>query len=218
MRFIASVSFGKDSLAKTKLFKVYKHTFPNGKVYIGITSKENVNQRWLKGLGYKHCPYIFNAILKYGWDNIKHEILLENLTEQEAQQKEIELIALYKSNNKRFGYNIENGGKGEYRMTEEIKEKISNSLKGKPSWNKGKKLSAQHIENLKKSHMGKTKEKCHNAKCVLQYDTNMRLIAEYNCVINASDATRISKTLIARCARKECKYAGGFIWIYKKDI
>ena len=35
-----------------KNFIVYKHTSPNGKVYIGIT-KQNPKQRWGNGSGYR---------------------------------------------------------------------------------------------------------------------------------------------------------------------
>jgi hypothetical protein len=38
----------------------------------------------------------YNAIKKYGWENIKHEVLFEGLTKQEADKKEIELITYYK--------------------------------------------------------------------------------------------------------------------------
>ena len=59
-------------------YKVYKHTFPNGKIYIGITSKKNVKRRWGNGgSGYKDQTYMRNAINKYGWENVKHEILYE---------------------------------------------------------------------------------------------------------------------------------------------
>ena len=76
-----------------KKFMVYKHTFPNGKVYIGITSKKKPNQRWESGTGYsKNQIVMYNAIQKYGWDNIKHEILFENLSKDDACKKEIELI------------------------------------------------------------------------------------------------------------------------------
>lgn len=35
-----------------KKYFLYKHTFPNGKVYIGITSRVNPERRWLGGRGY----------------------------------------------------------------------------------------------------------------------------------------------------------------------
>lgn len=103
------------------MYCVYKHTFPNNKVYIGITSL-NPLRRWKQnGMGYKGQRFVFNAILKYGWDNIKHEILYSNLTKEEACQKEIELIAEYKSNNRKYGYNISIGGESHECTDEWIK-------------------------------------------------------------------------------------------------
>lgn len=56
------------------IFLVYKHTFKDGKVYIGIT-KNNAKTRWQNGKGYKQNIRMFKAIEKQGWDNIQHEIL-----------------------------------------------------------------------------------------------------------------------------------------------
>ena len=53
-------------------YTVYKHTSPNGKVYIGITCKPT-KARWKNGKGYKNNDYFYNAILKYGWENFSHE-------------------------------------------------------------------------------------------------------------------------------------------------
>jgi hypothetical protein len=61
-----------------KRWILYRHTSPSGKVYIGITFK-TANKRWNNGRGYSNCTYFYNAILKYGWDNIKHEILFTDL-------------------------------------------------------------------------------------------------------------------------------------------
>lgn len=66
-----------------KKYFLYKHTFPNGKVYIGITSRSDPEQRWLKGRGYQTQTLMYNAIKFYGWDNIKHEILFSNVEESE---------------------------------------------------------------------------------------------------------------------------------------
>ena len=91
------------------MYTVYKHTTPNNKVYIGITC-QTPKERWQRGKGYKSQPYFYNAIQKYGWDNIKHEILYTGLTQEEAHQKEIELIKEYQSNHHSRGYNISGGG------------------------------------------------------------------------------------------------------------
>lgn len=114
-----------------KSFKLYMHIFPNNKVYIGIT-KYKVEYRWNSGKGYQRQPYIYKAILKYGWDNIEHIVLLDGLTEKQAKQKEKEYIKFYKSNDKNYGYNLTDGGDGTVGATySQIRnEKLSNSLKG----------------------------------------------------------------------------------------
>ena len=86
-----------------KKYIVYKHIFPNNKVYIGMTSKKPI-YRWNNGKAYMNNKNIINAIKKYGWKNVKHEILYENLTKEVAEGKEIELITEYKSNNIKYGY------------------------------------------------------------------------------------------------------------------
>ena len=46
-------------------FKVYIHTSPNGKVYIGITSRD-AEKRWNNGHNYKPNKHFYSAIQKYG--------------------------------------------------------------------------------------------------------------------------------------------------------
>lgn len=92
-----------------KNYIVYKHTCPNRKIYIGITSQNPID-RWNRGHGYSANKFFWNDIVKYGWDNIKHEIVYSNLTKEEAEQKEIELIAKFKSNTINYGYNVKSGG------------------------------------------------------------------------------------------------------------
>lgn len=93
------------------LYEVYIHTCPNSKVYVGI-AKNSVRRWGCDGKNYKKHPYFYNAILKYGWDHIKHEILFTHLTFKEACVKEKELIALHKSNQHDYGYNMTAGGEG----------------------------------------------------------------------------------------------------------
>lgn len=139
-----------------KTYCVYKHTNNiNGKCYIGITSQQP-NKRWLNGYGYsKTQPKFYNAIKKYGWDNFTHEILFENLTLEEANQKEIELISLY--NTREAGYNTSTGGNGNpgHEVTTEMRQRMSLAHAGQISWTKGKPLTDEHKYNLSLAHIGK---------------------------------------------------------------
>ena len=113
-----------------KNFIVYRHLFPNKKVYIGITQQQP-EKRWKLGQGYVGQDYIYKAIQKYGWDNIKHEILFTGLNQEEAEQKERELIVQHKSTDRNYGYNIALGGNHQGKTSQETKEKISQSNQGK---------------------------------------------------------------------------------------
>lgn len=139
-----------------KTYCVYKHTNTcNDKCYIGITS-QTPNKRWLNGYGYsKTQPKFYNAIKKYGWDNFIHEILFENLTFEEANQKEIELIAFY--NSCETGYNTSTGGSGNpgHEVTNEMRQRMSIAHAGQVSWTKGKPLTDAHKQNLSLAHIGK---------------------------------------------------------------
>lgn len=73
---------------------VYIHYFPNGKYYVGISA--HLITRWeRKGRTYESNKEMFEAIQKYGWDNIRHRVVCANLTKEEALAIEKTLIRLY---------------------------------------------------------------------------------------------------------------------------
>lgn len=132
-------------------YTVYIHTNKiNGKKYIGITGIKP-EKRWKNGKGYHSSSnknlHFSNAINKYGWDNFEHIILYEGLTQSEACNKEIELIALYDTINPSVGYNIYKGGTCNP-MKEETKAKISKA-------NKGRKWSEESKRKFSASLLGK---------------------------------------------------------------
>lgn len=146
-----------------KTYSLYKHTFPNNKVYIGITS-QRPERRWRSGKSYLfkdkdgryQQPLMAYGILKYGWENVKHEILLETTNKEFIEQQERYYITeVYHSNNINFGYNIANGGNYKDSFSEETRKKMSEKKKGKPSWNKGKTFSEEAREHMRKAHLGK---------------------------------------------------------------
>lgn len=111
-----------------KKYCVYKHTTPSGKVYIGITGRDPY-VRWRNGTGYSGSKYFNSAIQKYGWANIKHEILMDGLTKEEACQAEKELIRKYDSTNTEKGYNRTFGGNEGMVQLPEIRKIISEKSK-----------------------------------------------------------------------------------------
>ena len=112
------------------MFTVYCHTNKiNGKKYVGIT-KQKPEIRWHSGNGYNNSEYFWRAIKKYGWRNFEHEILYENLTKEEAEKIEIQLIGEWETTNRLKGYNIANGGNHIGSVSEETKKKISKKHKG----------------------------------------------------------------------------------------
>ncbi|MBD5543720.1 MAG: hypothetical protein HDR01_05635 [Lachnospiraceae bacterium] len=83
---------------------IYKHTFPNGKVYIGMTEIPNI-RFGTDGTGYKNNVPMYEDIKKYGWNNVETEILKNGLSLEEAQQQEREFIIAYNSEDSQIGYN-----------------------------------------------------------------------------------------------------------------
>lgn len=87
------------------MYKIYKHTMPDGRCYIGQTSQDKLYRRWNYGQGYVANKPFYEDILQIGWNNIKHEILEEVATKTEAIERERYYILLYRSNEPEFGYN-----------------------------------------------------------------------------------------------------------------
>lgn len=140
------------------MYTVYRHTAPNGKVYIGITGRKP-EKRWDNGNGYKENKHFYRAILKYGWENIEHEIICQApMSAAQAGAVEKSFIALYDSTNPDKGYNHSIGGEYGFsgmHHSAEARKKMSESHKGKTSPRKGVHLSPETRRKLSESHKGK---------------------------------------------------------------
>lgn len=140
-------------------YTVYMHVLPkdisgkeNDLIYVGIT-RVNPIKRWSNGNGYVDNVRFFNAIKKYGWENFEHLILFENLSEEDAKQKEIELISKFNSTNRKFGYNVSPGGNI---ISKETALKIGKAQMGEKNHRYGKhyEFSDSHKENMSKAKLG----------------------------------------------------------------
>ena len=92
------------------MYTVYVHITPCDPVprmYLGVT-KQKPAQRWNKGEGYRHSSRFYEQVKKYGWDNIRHLIIDEGLTQEEAYEEEKDLIRRMRLTEQ--GWNIAPGG------------------------------------------------------------------------------------------------------------
>lgn len=171
---------------KDKCYTVYMHVSPSNKRYIGITRQEP-EKRWKSGNGYAGNDYFYKAIKKYGWNNFEHNILFSELTKTEAEQKEIELISHYRSDEREFGYNFDHGGNCVGSFSDEHKLKIGKAQIG---------LKAVAVD---------------------KYDRNGYYICTYSSVINAADKHSVTHTAISACCRGVLKTVAGYIWRYSGE-
>lgn len=188
-------------------YTIYKHIFPNGKVYVGITCRKP-EDRWKNGLGYKK-QYVYKAIEKYKWHNIEHKILYTGLSKKEAEKLEIELIKEYKSNDPKYGYNVDNGGNTSGTHSETTRKKLSEISKlrtGNKNPFYGKHHSKETMDKIKKA----------TSIPIIQCDTNDNPIREWESFKAVERELHLDRKTIRLCCRGQLKQCGGYHWKYKE--
>lgn len=211
-----------------KTYVVYRHIFPNGKSYIGITCVKPYYYRWRAGSSYSKQPKVYRAIRKYGWENIKHELLFENLCLADANEMEQAMIAKY--NSVENGYNVSIGGGGTYGIpcSEETKDKISRANRGKTSphgaehlrryrekygsWNKGGHLTPEQYRKI----VAERRARCNKPISAYNPITFERVL-HFECGADAARAMGVSRSNIARCAKGGRPTSAGYIWRYDNE-
>ena len=186
-----------------KLWCIYKHTLPDGRCYIGQTC--DIMARW-KPSAYKNCIKFYSAIQIYGWENFSHEVLIDNLTLEEANHLEEEYIKKY--NSIENGFNLISGGENKLH-SQETKDKMSKTRKGVPH-------SLEHCKAISKALTGlkKTPEAIRNNQ-LAQHRKPVECIETGEIYESLSDAERktgILSETISRCCRGKQKTASGLHW------
>lgn len=187
---------------------IYKLTSPSGKIYIGQST--NLESR-LKSYKTAHCKkqvHLYNAILKYGFENFKIEILYS--TEREfthlnilLDTLEIAAIKKYNSTDKTLGYNIRSGGTNG-KCSEETKQKMSISQKNRD------RSTLSEKNRIKKSAEGKK-------KTILQFDKKGNYIKTWNGAVEIVNELGLSAGNISEVCYGKRKSTGGFIFKFKED-
>lgn len=129
----------------------------NGKRYIG--QSVDIEKRWREhkselNRGYHINKHLQNSWNKYKEDNFEFTVIWE-CDESQLNTMEVDYITKLKTYDPKVGYNKTYGGEGG-RHTEETKKKLSESLKGRTSPNKGKTFSEEHKRKISENNKGKT--------------------------------------------------------------
>lgn len=173
-------------------YKVYIHqNRHNRKRYVGVTCQD-VERRWKHGQGYKGSTSFYDAIKHCGWDMFTHTIVKSGLSRKEAYKLEEELILKYRSNDRRYGYNMESGG--------EHPTKAASSCKIQGIKQRG---VAKNPESIIKMSIAKNPKKIK----IICVETN----TIYDSLTNAGKSTGINKSNISIASLKNGT-AGGFHW------
>ena len=205
---------------------IYKATnVATGEVYIGATTielEERIKDHYNKAV--KNYGHKFqNAIREYGFESFIWEQIDTGINTDELALKEKYYIQKFDSFHN--GYNSDRGGgfkKTIYQYN--LTGKLESTFQSLEEASKSSSISEESI-----SHACIGDRKTSNdfywtytstfdlkedirKKKVIQYDLDGEKINVFDSIAEASIATEINKSSIAKCCRGERKKAGNFIW------
>ena len=212
---------------------VYRHVRldKNEPFYIGIGKSDSDFNR---AYSHKNRNVYWNNIVNVTEHRV--EIMLQDITWQEACDKEIEFINLYKKNTQNGSLcNISDGGGGGYLgkevnekrklslighiVSEETRYKISLKSKGRKASEQTKiKMSLSHKKNKTGYWLESKGHKNGRAFKVYQYSLDGVLLKEWECAQYAVKFYNMNRTSITDCLNGRQKSAKGFIWTKVKTI
>lgn len=205
---------------------IYKATnVATKEVYVGATTiklEERINDHYNKSIkNYGHKFH--NAIRDYGFDNFKWEQIDTAQDANELALKESYYISKFDSIN--YGYNSNKGGGFkkliyQYNLTGELESTFQ-------SLEEASKSSSISEDSISHACIGDRKtsngfywtytstfdlKEDYRKKKVIQYNLEGEILNVFDSISEASKATEINKSSIAKCCRGERKKAGNSIW------
>lgn len=198
------------------MYSIYLHkNKTNGKCYVGLT-KISLQRRWANGSGYKRCRLFWRAIEKYGWDGFDHIVLAHAETKEDAEDLERFYIALFRSNNPEFGYNLNSGGGINREISEETRQKLTEIARKRAKDPEYKKKISESWKHRVVTE--ETKQKM--SKSITPYKRKVLCVEEgivYDSVADAARAMNIKRSGITTCCKGRTPTICGFHWVYMDE-
>lgn len=188
---------------------IYKITSPIGKSYIGQSMDIERRIRTHKNNNNKPQSDIYKAIDEYGWNNFTIEILWGTDNPERYKHINTLLDTLEKAWIKKYdtvenGYNMQSGGMGGFKLTEEAKKKIGLAHRGKT-------ISQEQRNKMVEG----SKEKL--SINVNQYSKDGTFIQSWVSLTEAGKSYGIPISNISKVCKGVNKTAGGYIWKYTEN-
>ena len=220
------------------------YCIPTCNWYVGqtIDPERRFKQHINDAINKKDNNIFHRALRKYGLENWVYCVLEDNVLKENLNLKEIEWIEYYDSFYN--GYNLTTGGDTNYIVSEEYRRKLSESRKGKSSWNKGISMNKESKKKLSESLKGRvistetrkriseslkgrvisteTRKRMSESakggskiKPVSKYDLNGNFIKTYSSIKEAiMENPKSSSSNIGAVCKGHRIQCGGFLWKY----
>lgn len=189
----------------------------------------------------------WRAIQKHGWDNFEHIVLIDNITKEMACIIEKELIKKYKTQDKKFGYNLADGGTGgctakgknhwyskpvyQYNLNGDFIREWENAQRASEALNiavsdihtncrcdKGIRQAGGYMWSyIKIESMEPYVRLTFSKEPILQLDKDFNIIQRYNC-ISYVDNTIYNREFVTNCCTRKSLTHKDYYWCYEKDF
>lgn len=163
----------------------------NGKRYIGVTNRTLTERSGSDGRRYKECTHFWKAIQKYGWSAFEPHIMRDDLSKEDADLLEKQLIRHFRTCDSRFGYNIQKGGRSAGGLSEEGRAAL---------------IAKQSGANA------------YNARPVIIFDASGKRVERFDTTMQACEYLGCSSARIVRACSSHPSTVKGFFAYYEDDV
>ena len=127
---------------------IYMLISPSGRVYVGKSVRFSKRLGQHRRRSKKKKTFLYNAVRKHGWSNFTKlvlEVFAYGVTKTHMSNREKYFIKKHRAFDRRFGYNLTEGGEGApgYKHTEEAKKNMQSLIRQK---GKMKKVYAKNVK------------------------------------------------------------------------